>query len=119
MTGDRIGCCIPGCRRTFKRGADDDEHSEIICGRHWRTGDTKLREQHKRLRKRLRKIQRLAMRHAIRARGDARLDRVWAMVARACGKAWVAVKEDVTIKAAFGIENAPKRRPRHELDAGS
>jgi hypothetical protein len=33
---ERCGCCITGCRRTFKRPADWPEGSRTICGRHWR-----------------------------------------------------------------------------------
>ena len=116
MTTDRIVCCIPGCRRTFKREPDDHEDAETMCGRHWRMADTKLRERHKRLRKRVRKVGRLAQRHAIRARGEWRIELVWGMVARACNAVWDKIKEAVTIKAAFGIENAPRRKPR-EVEA--
>lgn len=32
MTGDRIACCVPFCRRTTEAGA----FREWICGKHWR-----------------------------------------------------------------------------------
>jgi hypothetical protein len=36
MPADRDGCCITGCRRTFKGDAGDAEGRLVICGRHWR-----------------------------------------------------------------------------------
>jgi hypothetical protein len=35
----RQRCCVPGCRRTYR----DDGYSEIMCGKHWRLADRKLR----------------------------------------------------------------------------
>lgn len=36
LPADRVGCCITGCRRTFKRDARIDGDYQTICGRHWR-----------------------------------------------------------------------------------
>lgn len=35
----RMRCCVPGCGRTFK----DEGHLEIMCGKHWRLADRRLR----------------------------------------------------------------------------
>lgn len=113
MTG-RIRCCIPGCGRSFRREACYVEETELICGRHWRMADVKLRERSKRARARVRKIDRLGMRKAIVARGLERLNRAFDLAMSLEQKTWEAVKEDATIKAAFGIENAPRRKPRSE-----
>lgn len=115
MTG-RISCCIPGCRRSFKREESDLPETELICGRCWRMADIKLRERSKRARARLRKIDRLGMRKAILARGLERLNRAFDLAMRLEQKTWEAVKQDATIKAAFGIENAPRRKPRVETE---
>lgn len=49
---DRLSCCIPGCRRTFKRTPKDGANVVTMCWRHWRMGDERLRARHKQLRKR-------------------------------------------------------------------
>lgn len=36
----RLRCSVPGCGRTFR--VDDCE--EVICGRHWRLADRRLRQ---------------------------------------------------------------------------
>lgn len=51
MTG-RMRCCVPGCGRTFK----DEGHSEIICGKHWRLADRRLRQLMTRVRRKARRI---------------------------------------------------------------
>ena len=106
----RISCCIEGCRRTRKRESTDADDVRTICGKHWRMGDLKLRDRHKRAMRRIRRIKRLVQRHAIRARGEARIDRVWERAVWACHGAWESVREDVAIKAALGAEDAPRRR---------
>jgi hypothetical protein len=50
---DRIACCVPGCRRTYKR---DGTASEIICGKHWRLADKSLRRRSLRIRNLGRKL---------------------------------------------------------------
>lgn len=51
----RIGCCIGGCRRSWK---DDGSYAEIICGRHWKMASSLLRNRSKRLRAAIRKLER-------------------------------------------------------------
>lgn len=106
---DRIACCIPACRRTFKAEAAGDAR-EIMCGRHWRMADQRLRERHKRMRKRDRKIGRLLQRKVIQQRRQGRLRPLFALFVRLENSAWEAIKTDVMIKAAMGAEDAPGRR---------
>jgi hypothetical protein len=47
----RVRCCVPGCGRTFKEG----DYSEIVCGKHWRLGDQRLRRLHCRIRRKAKK----------------------------------------------------------------
>jgi len=108
---DRISCCISGCRRTFKR--DGDEAGEIMCGRHWRMSDERLRRRHKQLRRRFRWFQRRWDRrqHAIiRAGREPKFDDAWQRTWAAEHAVWLRIREDVTIKAALGAEDAPRRR---------
>ena len=42
----RIGCVVPGCRRTFK---DEGQHAEVMCGKHWRMAPIRLRNRNKKL----------------------------------------------------------------------
>ena len=51
MTG-RQRCCVPGCGRTFK----DEGHQEIICGRHWRLADRRVRDLMTKVRRKARRI---------------------------------------------------------------
>jgi hypothetical protein len=105
---DRIGCCIPGCRRTFKREAGD---GIIMCGRHWRMGDGGLRARHKQLRKRVRWFERkVRFGHKVCKRPN--FNDAWYRASLADHFAWERVKNDVEIKAALGAEDAPRRRPR-------
>lgn len=113
---DRLSCCITGCRRTFKRGPDDTDETIIMCGRHWRMGDERMRKRHKQLRKRCRWF---ARKWSRRQNAIERAPRVWAKFhrtwERACDAShsmWMRIKEDVEIKAALGAEDAPRRRPR-------
>ena len=110
---DRLSCWIEGCRRTFKRSSDDRPDVVVMCGRHWRMGDLKMRERHKQLRKRLRCIRRQWDRRnkVIDASGryvkyNHMLQRAW----MACHVLWHRIEEDVQIKAAFGAEDTPRRR---------
>jgi hypothetical protein len=110
---DRIGCCIAGCRRTFKKSADDPADGEIMCGRHWRMSDEILRRRHKQLRRRFRwfdrrwKTRRNAIEKSPRLH---KFDDAWRRTWGAENSMWLRIKEDVTIKAAFGVEDAPRRR---------
>lgn len=40
----RASCVILGCRRTFKRDADDDGTAVYICGKHYRMVDRIIRQ---------------------------------------------------------------------------
>lgn len=89
-----------------------------MCGRHWRMGDERMRKRHKQLRKRVRWFER---KWRIRRNAIERAPKVWAKFHRAWDKAcevdhrmWHRIKEDVTIKVAFGAEDAPRRRPKVE-----
>ena len=107
MNAPRIACCISGCRRTFKR-ADGDE-AALMCRRHWRTVDPKLRERHKQILRRDRKLDRL---HKT-GKYDGRILQ-WAYLATVFSKqvnrAWSRCVDDATIKAAFGVETAKADR---------
>lgn len=39
MTG-RLSCCVPGCGRTFRI---ERSETEVMCGKHWRQADRRLR----------------------------------------------------------------------------
>jgi hypothetical protein len=110
---DRIPCCIPDCRRTFKRTPGESDDVITMCGRHWRMGDQPLRDRHKQLRKRARWFERkVKYGHKISKRPkfeDAHNRAAWA-----AHRAWHRVKDDVIIKAALGAEDAPRRRPTVE-----
>ncbi|WOF74187.1 hypothetical protein QMT40_001834 [Parvibaculaceae bacterium PLY_AMNH_Bact1] len=41
---DRIPCVVPFCGRTAKRLPDDGPDTEIICGKHYRLADKRLRK---------------------------------------------------------------------------
>lgn len=45
LPNGRLRCVVPFCRRTFKRQPDEprDVTIIVICGKHWRLGDAKLR----------------------------------------------------------------------------
>lgn len=49
---DRLSCCVPFCRRTFK---NDEGHEETICGKHWRLSDQHLRRRRTKMERRYRK----------------------------------------------------------------
>ena len=36
MTGARVPCIVPFCRRTRRRCRDEDDQARWICGKHWR-----------------------------------------------------------------------------------
>jgi hypothetical protein len=112
---DRLSCCIPGCRRTFKREPSYTDDTIVMCGRHWRMGDLRMRDRHKQLRKRIRWIERQWLKRNKVIEQSGRYVKYNHMLHRAYMAAhhlWHRVREDVTIKAAFGAEDAPRRRPR-------
>lgn len=43
---DRLPCCVPFCRRTFK---NDEGFVEMICGKHWRMASQVKRRRRTRL----------------------------------------------------------------------
>lgn len=49
---ERICCCVPFCRRTFK---NDKGYGWIICGKHWRLADKSLRRRRTKLLRRYKK----------------------------------------------------------------
>ena len=51
MTG-RQRCCVPGCGRTYR----DEGHVEIICGKHWRLADHRLRVLITKIRRKARRL---------------------------------------------------------------
>ncbi|SEB97301.1 hypothetical protein [Bradyrhizobium erythrophlei] len=113
----RIGCCIPGCGRTFKREAGDAEGVMIMCGRHWHMGDVAMRNRHKQLRARARWFQRRYDKrgNAIeRSPKRAKFFNAWRRTWTECNALFERIKDDVAIKASFGAEDAPRRRPKVE-----
>ncbi len=114
---DRMSCCIPGCRRTFKRRPEDTDDTVVMCRRHWRMGDERLRDRHKQLRKRVGWFER-KWRHrqnAIsRSPAAAKFEHAWDRARLADHLMWNRVRDDVIIKAAFGAEDAPRRPSRRE-----
>lgn len=48
----RLRCCVPGCGRTFKV----DDSDEVICGKHWRLADLKLRRLVTKVRRRAKRV---------------------------------------------------------------
>lgn len=112
---DRVGCCIPGCGRTFKREATETADTETMCGRHWRMGDQRMRDRHKQLRKRCRWFKRKwdRRRNAIdRSSKAVKFYAAWQSAAEASNLMWDRIRDDIKIKAALGAEDAPRRRPK-------
>jgi hypothetical protein len=105
---DRVKCCVPECRRSFKepRGELDHEHDEVMCGRCWRTVDTALRARHKLVHARSRRALRLVRLKSVRGKpGFAnRIDRLEAIFMRACQRSWLAIKADAVAKSALRLE---------------
>jgi hypothetical protein len=114
---DRIPCCIPGCRRSFKRRTEDGPNVSIMCLRHWNMGDQRLRNRQKQLRKRSRWFKRKYHYRSKLIDASPKHDKffdAWHRAADSAYEAWHRVRADVEIKAAFGAEDAPRRRPRTE-----
>jgi hypothetical protein len=76
MNHDRIGCCVPFCRRTRK---NELGFSEWICGDHWREIPKPYRRTWGRLRRTLRRGYSPAEIPAL----EARRYRLWSRVKRA------------------------------------
>lgn len=52
MTGDRLPCCILGCRRSF---VPEAHVVEMMCAKHYRSTDKRLRRMRTRLKREARK----------------------------------------------------------------
>ncbi len=116
---DRIACCIPECRRSFKRKGDEPGNYEIMCGRCWRTTDPRLRARYKALRARERLVLRLMRLKAIRNKRSfgIQVEALHALFDRACARNWAALKEDATIKSALGVEGTAGALAAHRRAA--
>ena len=105
MTGDRIRCLVPACRRTAPKSRYPDS-DEIICGRCWRTIEPALRRRYKQLRRREKflrskmqlKAEQAKPGYALRFR---RLERAWF---RSWNRMWHAIREDAQFKSAMLIK---------------
>jgi hypothetical protein len=53
----RIPCVVPFCKRTARRQEDDEDGAEIICGRHGRAVDRRLRLLMRAVNRRVRKLE--------------------------------------------------------------
>lgn len=106
----RIYCCIPGCRRSAKRGVGYDSDDEIICRKHWRMIDTPIRERHRLVKKRWRRLCVLMRRRSYVS--PEQHEQILGLICEAAWRAWDACKLDATIKAAMHAEDAPRRRGR-------
>lgn len=51
----RAPCVVIGCRRTFKRDADDDGTRAYICGDHYRMADQWLRRMRAKIKRKSRR----------------------------------------------------------------
>lgn len=105
---DRVPCCVPGCRRSFRAAPVSDEDAEIMCRRCMRLADGRLQRAYKRLRRRIRLLDRRDRFNPLSERGLRTL-RV------ACGlddRIWSAIKADAQIRLALGAEAAPRRQKR-------
>lgn len=117
---DRIPCCVPGCRRSFRADRIDDQLAQYMCGRCMRLADAPLLRRRKQLRARERRLLRLVqakpldtMRKAAAARGRWRkVDIGWlySSLVAAFNANWAAIKRDAEIKIAMGADGAPRRR---------
>lgn len=106
---DREHCCVPECRRSFKRTSDPDSdhgHTEIMCGRCYRTVEKRLIDRHKAIHRRWRKAERLAFRKKISSKPGFHVQilRLDALFREACARNWALIKEDATIKSRLRVE---------------
>lgn len=116
----RIGCCVPGCRRTF-RAETCRPGVEYVCGRCFKLADLPFRQRYGQLKKRLRTLERYTTnakaRRAIFEKADARgrtrsinhhvHDR---RMRAAFARCWKRIVGDAEIKLAMGAPGAPRRR---------
>jgi hypothetical protein len=113
----RISCCILGCGRTFKRSALDEEHDEILCGKHYRV-DPELIHQLKRVRARLRRADRLftkILRGPTSQETVAQMERIWDRLETQDRGLWRAIKERAQQLQDVGFF-APKPRRRRAAE---
>jgi hypothetical protein len=76
--------------------------------------DTRLRQRHKQCKARIRKLQRMWDRRHLMIERSGRYLRFCGTIGQAYKQgyaAWDRIREDIVIKAAFGVEDAPRRRP--------
>lgn len=117
---DRVPCCVPGCRRSFRADRRGDVDGEIMCGRCMKLADGVLQKRRAVLKRRQQTVLRLLSERSIRAlsvvnlrRGRVRVIPVPVIVRRleaAFNANWAAIKRDAEIKLAMGAEGAPRRR---------
>ena len=104
----RIPCCIPECRRSFKPdiAALEHDHDEIMCGRCYRTVESRLIAHHKLIHKRWRRAERLLHIKAINSKPTfneqvLRMDRRFR---GACVESWRLIKADAMMKSALLLD---------------
>jgi hypothetical protein len=116
---NRIPCCVPGCRRSFRADTCEPGH-DYICARCFKLADSRFRQRYQQLRRRRRVILRLTSAKSLdrifdqaRARGRQRCvchhdhDR---QLRAAWDKCWYSILRDAEIKLALGADGAPRRR---------
>jgi proteasome lid subunit RPN8/RPN11 len=108
MTEIRDHCVVPECRRSFKRGADLDDHGhdEVMCGRCWRTVEPALIRRHRLVHRRMRKATRLLRVKAINSKPGfgvqlSELDRLFRS---ACERSWASIKADAEMKSRLRMD---------------
>ncbi len=92
---DRISCCVPFCRRTYR---NDEGYAEHLCGNHWRLADKYLRRRRGKLEHRYRRKFGNTAFWEYPAGSPERLEAV--KLDRICGKAWEACKKQAIERAA-------------------
>lgn len=93
---ERLACCIPHCRRTFKQdraGTPWPEGMEVMCGKHFRMASDDLRARRRKVRKLWRKAMALA-------EGTPHREQMLSVLARWDADLWQLGKIQVTEKAA-------------------
>jgi hypothetical protein len=105
---DRVPCCVPECRRSFKASdaALAHDHDEVMCGRCYRTVEPRLIARHKAVHHRWRRAARLLQLKRIMAKPGiiAQYHRLDELFFRACARSWAAIKADAEMKSALRVE---------------
>lgn len=110
MSESRVHCCIPECRRSFKKTVDDETadhaHNEIMCGRCYRTAEPHLVEHHKRVHRRMRRATRLLRLKSVQSKKELsfQIEHLDELFRRACARSWAAIKTDVEMKSNMRLE---------------